>query len=95
MPDEPGTKDPGTPWPPQVGQRLPRAAEAFGVRYKLGTYSLNPTNKDGGPKARGFDRILGITLDDNEYLEGAIQTGILIVPVSSVRDNPPWGVNVW
>jgi hypothetical protein len=80
------------PWPPQVGQLLPRAADAFGVRVKLETYSLDVTHKDGGPKARGFERILGITLDDIDYLEGAIYTGAVLVPVSEVRDNAPWGI---
>lgn len=77
---------------PAVGELLPRAAEAFGLRYKLETYSLDIAHKDGGPKALGFKRILGITIEDIGYLEGAIHTGILVVPVSSVRDKPPWGV---
>jgi hypothetical protein len=79
--------------PPVVGEPLPHGTEAFGVRVKLATYSLDPTNDAGAPKARGFQMILGITLDDIDYLEGAIYTGILLVPVSSVRDNPPWGIN--
>jgi hypothetical protein len=74
-----------------VGELLPRGAEAFGVRNKLETYSLDLTHEDGGPKAHGFKRILGITIEDVDYLEGAIQTGILLVPVSKVRENPPWG----
>lgn len=82
---------PETSWPPQVGKPLPLAGEAFGVRRKLATYSLDPANEVGGSKARGFERILGITIEDIDYLEGAIQTGILVVPVSAVRDNPPWG----
>ena len=63
------------------------------MRRKLADYSLDPTNEVGGPKARGFALILGITLANIDYLEGAIQTGILVVPVASVRDNPPYGVN--
>jgi hypothetical protein len=47
-----------------VGDLLPRAAEAFGVRYKLETYSLDVTNKAGAPKARGFELILGIRIED-------------------------------
>jgi hypothetical protein len=77
--------------PPVVGELLPRAAGAFGVRVKLATYALDPTNKVAASKVRGFERILGITLEDIDYLEGAIYTGVLVVPVSSVRDNPPWG----
>jgi hypothetical protein len=81
------TDDPDIPPPPPVGELLPRAAEAFGVRYKLETYSLDPTNE----VVRGFKRILAITLDDIDYLEGAIYTGALLAPLSEVRDNPPWG----
>jgi uncharacterized protein len=80
------------PWPPQVGQLLPRAADAFGARVKLTTYSLDVTHDSGGPKARGFDRILAITIEDIGYLEGAIYTGILLIPVSQVRDNAPYGI---
>lgn len=48
----------GMGWPPQVGELLPRAEEAIGVRYKLATYSLDPFHEDGGPKAKGFAQIL-------------------------------------
>jgi hypothetical protein len=61
------------------------------VRVKLETYSLDVTNKAGAPKARGFELILGITIDAIDYLEGAIYTGVVLVPVSEVRDNAPWG----
>lgn len=80
----------GPPWPPQL---LPRAAEAFGVRYKLETYSLNTTNKPGAPKARGFELILGITIDAIDYLEAQILARTLDTPVTKIRDNPPHGVN--
>jgi hypothetical protein len=83
---------PDTPPPSAVGELLPRAAEAFGVRYKLETYSLDPTHKRGGPKARGFELILGITIDAIEYLETQILTRILDTPVREVRDNTPYGV---
>jgi hypothetical protein len=79
--------------PPTVGELLPRAAEALGVRYKLETYSLDVTHKYGGPKARGFERILGITIDAIDYLEAQIMARILDTPVSQIRDNPPYGVN--
>ncbi len=77
---------------PTVGELLPRAAEAFGVRVKLATYSLDVTHKKGGPKARGFERVLGITLEDIDYLEGALYTGVTLVPISEVRDNAPYGI---
>jgi hypothetical protein len=54
---------PDRPPPPTVGELLPRGAQAVGVRYKLATYSLDLAHKYGGPKARGFELILGITID--------------------------------
>ena len=80
-------------WPPKVGEPLPRADEAFGVHEKLAGYSLNVTHEDGGPKARGFRSILGITLDDLDYLAHSIEVGVLATPVGSVRANPPHGAN--
>jgi hypothetical protein len=72
-------------WPPQPGELLPRAAEAVGVREKLVGYSLDMDHRRGGPKARGFQRILGITIGDVDYLEGAIRAGILVTPIGTVR----------
>jgi hypothetical protein len=80
-------------WPPKTGEILPRAAEATGVREKLAAYSLNIENVHGAPKARSFERILGITLEHIAQLEGAIRTGLLTTPVSSMRENAPHGVN--
>jgi hypothetical protein len=79
------------PWPPKVGDTLPRAAEATGVRRKLSTYSLDQAHQSGGPKARGFELILGITIRDIGYLEGAIQTGVQLVGISEVRDRLAYG----
>jgi hypothetical protein len=78
--------------PPVVGELLPRAANAFGLRYKLETYSLDVKHKDGGPKARGFEQILGITIDAIDYLEAQILARVLDTPISEVRDNAPWGI---
>lgn len=63
------------------------------MHYKLETYSLDFTNEVGAPKARGFDLILGITLDAIAYLEAQIMARVLDTPVCEVRENPPWGVN--
>jgi hypothetical protein len=65
----------------------------MGVREKLIGYSLNSLHREGGPKARGFERVLGITIEDLGYLEAAVQAGILSVPIASVRYNPPYGFN--
>jgi hypothetical protein len=80
-------------WPPQPGELLPRAEEAVGVREKLSTYSLLPSHPEGGPKARGFAQILGITLQSIAYLEDEIYSRIRITRISSVRPNPPHGIN--
>ena len=77
---------------PSVGELLPRAAEAFGVRYKLQTYSLDPTHEYGGPKARGFERILGIAIEAIDYLEAQIAARILETPICAVRHNEPYGI---
>ncbi len=81
-----------TPLPPAVGGLLPRAAEAFGVRRKLARYSLDTTHEDGGPKARGFELILGITIEAIDYLEAQIMARVLETPISEVRDNGPYGL---
>jgi filamentous hemagglutinin len=64
---------------------------AIGIRKKLTDYSLNPTHKRGGYKARGFQQILGITRDDADYLETEIRAGILVRPVTEVRPAIPIG----
>jgi hypothetical protein len=67
-------------WPPRPGELLPRAEEAFGVRHKLMTYSLVKNHHSGGAKAKGFERILGITSETVEHLESEILRGILVRP---------------
>jgi hypothetical protein len=81
------------PWPPRIGDPLPRASEAFGVRRKLTTYCLNAANEFGAAKARGFALILEITIDDADYLEAAILSAITVAPITAIRDCAPHGVN--
>lgn len=80
-------------WPPKAGELLQRPEEATNVREKLAGYSLNMAHRDGGPKARAFERILGMTIDDLDHLEAAIHDGIGATEMSSVRHNPPYGYN--
>ena len=80
-------------WPPRIGDPLPRASEALGIRHKLTTYCLNAANEFGAAKARGFALILEITIDDVDYLEAAILNAIPTAPVAAVRDCAPHGVN--
>jgi len=79
-------------WPPTVGQTLPYAGSAFGIEEKLGAYCLNLAHEIGGPKARGFERILGIRIEDVEYLAKALRVGVLDAPITDVRDNRPFGL---
>ncbi|MFT3864850.1 MAG: hypothetical protein QM729_11310 [Solirubrobacterales bacterium] len=71
------------PWPPQVGELLPRCDEPQGIEYKLRTYSLDHTHEYGGPKANGFLVMLGIGLDSIDHLEREIQAGIAVTPKRS------------
>ena len=75
-------------WPPQVGELLPRAEDAYGVHEKLVEYSL----KVGHPmrKAAEFARMLAVTADDLEYVAEALLSGLHTTPVSGVR---PAGVH--
>ena len=92
MPEDPHSENPTTPTPPVEGGLIPRAADAFGLRIKLETYSLDVTHEKGGPKARGFEQILGITIDAIDYLEAQILARVLDTPVTKIRDNPPYGI---
>lgn len=87
------SEDPDTSTPPAVGELLPRADEAFGVHRKLATYSLDIAHKKGGPKARGFELMLGITIEAIGYLETQILARVLDTPIGEVRGNPPHGIN--
>jgi hypothetical protein len=75
--------DPSVPWSPIVGDRLPRAAEAFGITEKLVRYSLNLDHSVGGPKAKGFQQILGIVLADADYLAGLRERSNRVVSVET------------
>lgn len=93
MTDDPDIDDLDAPPPPDGDGLIPRATDAFGLRIKLATYSLDVTNKDGAPKARGFEMILGITIDAIDYLEAQILARLLDTPVTTIRDNQPHGIN--
>jgi hypothetical protein len=69
---------------------LPRAGDGFGLRVKLATYSLELTHEKGGPKARSFEQILGITIDAIDYLEAQILARILDTPVTEIPEVLNW-----
>jgi hypothetical protein len=80
-------------WPPKIGEPLPRAEDAYNVHEKLREYSLNLAHGVGGAKAAGFLQILGISAADAEYLAAALLDGVRELPVKTVRDNAPFGLN--
>jgi hypothetical protein len=84
-------------WPPQIGELLPHAEDAWGVREKLSSYSLDLDHRDGGHKARVFRAVLGITAADVDYLTTALRAGLATTPARLIRANPPHGVmcGVW
>ena len=77
------------PWPPQVGELLPRYDEPEGIEEKLREYSLVPSHEVGGPKANGFLVILGIDLASFDYLVSQIEAGISRTPISKVETRGP------
>jgi len=79
-------------WLPTIGQPLPLAEEAFGIREKLAAYRLNLQHEIGAAKASGFLRILGIGIANIDGLANESRAGILEAPITDVRDNVPFGV---
>jgi hypothetical protein len=75
-------------WPPRKGELLPRFDEPEGIEQKLRTYSLVRDHEIGGPKAKGFWRMLRIDLSSIDYLEEQIRIGIARTPISQVEVVP-------
>ena len=67
------------------GELLPRFDEPVGIEEKLRDYCLVLDHEDGGPKANGFLKMLGIDLTAIEYLDRRIRIGITDNPISEVR----------
>jgi hypothetical protein len=77
------------PWPPRVGELLPRHDEPLGIEKRLRTYSLVIDHESGGPKANGFQVILGMDLSAVDHLAEEIRTGIAITPIRAVHLKEP------
>jgi hypothetical protein len=73
------------PWPPRVGELLPRCDEPIGIERKLRGYSLDLAHEEGGPKANGFLIMLGLDLTDADYVETAIRAEITRTPIRRVK----------
>jgi uncharacterized protein len=78
-------------WPPQIGELLPRAQDAYGVHEKLAGYSLSLEHAVGGHKAGLFEAVLDITTADVDYLLESLIAGIADTPIRAVRGNAPHG----
>lgn len=76
-------------WPPEIGELLPRAEDAYGVHDKLAGYSLKPGH--GKAKAEAFARVLAVTADDLDHIAQALLDGIRTTPMSGVRHAGPYG----
>jgi len=79
-------------WLPQLGEPLPRGAEAVGVHHKLETYSLVKDHDDGEHKAYVFEQALCITLGEVDHLAEEIMRGLATKPVTKL-EMTPWGLS--
>ena len=70
-------------WPPQIGELLPRAEDAYGVQEKLLNYSLKAGHPRG--KAEAFAQVLAVTAEDLDYVAEALLGAVRTTPVSGVR----------
>ena len=71
------------PWPPQVGELLPRCDEPEGIENKLSEYSLVPTTRwrPEGQGLLGHARHRSASID---YLAAEMRRGIAHTPISKV-----------
>lgn len=71
-------------------QRLPHAELAVIPAAKLRDYVLNPAHPQGGPKARVFAAVLGLTRADWRYLRDQLLAGVQVAPATP-RGSTQWG----
>lgn len=75
-------------------------AEIRGLRSRPGRCSLAAAPRSSRPKpsreqdrrSRSIEQILGISIADVEYLAGAIESGVLQVTITNIRNNRPYGL---
>lgn len=72
---------------PCLGDALPRAKEAVIPVAKLCDYALNPDHPEGGPKARAFASVLGITGDSWEHLRDEMLRTLPTGRISRINAN--------
>lgn len=71
-------------------QRLPNVELAVVPAAKLRDYVLNPAHPQGGPKARVFAAVLGLTRADWGYLREQLLAGVKVAPAAP-RGSTQWG----
>jgi hypothetical protein len=81
------------PWPPRVGELLPRCDEPTGIERKLRGYSLDLAHEEGGPKANGFLVMLGLDITSIDYIEAEIRAGITRTAILKVSPAKVMGFN--
>jgi hypothetical protein len=77
-----------TSWPPQVGDPLPRAAEAWYEPSKWDGWIL--ATRGHGPE---WARVLHVSLDDVNLIWETIAAAVLTNPVAKIRDLGAYGLN--
>jgi hypothetical protein len=71
---------------PAIGEPLPNAHRAQVPKRKLHSYALHLAHKTGGPKARLWRAVFGITREDWRYAREQIIEGLALAPVLRIRD---------
>jgi len=71
-------------------EQLPNAEFAVVPAAKVRDYLLNPSHPQGGPKARVFAAVLGLTRDDWRYLRDQLRAGAMHAPALH-RETTTWG----
>jgi hypothetical protein len=74
-------------WPPEVGEPLPRAAEAWSQAHEWSDWILS--ERGHGPE---FERVLHVTLEQVDVLWEAIAAAVLLESVSKVIDRGEHGI---
>jgi Domain of unknown function (DUF6883) len=85
MSDAPPTST-ETPWPPRVGEALPRAAEAYAEPKKLAWI----LSEEG--HGRELARVLHIGANDTLRIWNAIAQAVIDTPIVRVTNREPFGV---
>jgi hypothetical protein len=73
------------PSEPKIGEPLPNAHLARIPKAKLYDYALDPTHPRGGPKARLWRAVFGLTRGDWRHVRSQLRNGVRDAPVSDIH----------